>query len=130
MRLSTPVYSWNKSGRLVINHVSTPNNLVALNWLGGGWVDTRYELVKNLLKSYSVIVTDQDLIAHDDYIQRLHANQTKYTIVFVHNTDRICASKKRLRTAEAKLKAAGFKTKFFISKESLDRWLSKQANAA
>jgi len=123
-------YDWS-SGDLFMHPISPAHLPPTLDWTGCGWVDAKFSLIKNCLSRFDVVVTDQDLIAHEDYIERLAPD----TIIIFYFTGvgskffkhRLGANENRLKKAQAKLKALGFKTRFFVSEKAVNNFLHKQA---
>lgn len=139
MKLGKQLYSVDESEADESKPISlayTPEYDTALNLTGYLWSDHKYSFVKNLLVSnpyrHRILVTDTDLLAHDDYMQAMLPNV--HLIVFVlspvgemFNGQKTCgASKKRLKQAIAKLNRAGFTTKFFVNKDAANRFIAKQ----
>lgn len=142
MKLGTQVYQ--KPGRgqkcIQIRLNLDERYTHALNFTGYAYSDHKYQLVKNILNMQTVIVTDNDLISHDDYINQLNPH---VTIVFVFCPEKTkrskyrvtsniafngCgASKKRLQNAMKKLKNQGFKTRLFTSEETVLNYLAKRS---
>lgn len=121
MLLGKQLYTLDTDGCTITYSSERPKT--ALNILNSGWVDAGYNLAKTLLKRHRVVVTDQDLLARDDYIDSLSLS---HTVVFFHHSGKLSASKKRLKNAQSKLKDLGYRTKFFVSEDALNRYLAKQ----
>lgn len=117
MLLTQPIYRFVGEGTTIQYDSQTRGQ--ALNFTGPTWIDHKWGLVKTLLRAHPVIVTDNDLLTHDDYMEVLGDR----LIVFIYS-DR-AASKNRLYKAQAKLKAAGIRTKYFVSREALASFLER-----
>lgn len=145
MKLGTQVYQKPKAGQKCIQVKVNPDERFthALNLTGYLWLDQKYKIVKNaLLESARVIVTDTDLLGHDDYIANIHKD---CLVIFVfqgpdkklrgpqhllHNIGNKAfggngASEKRIKTALEKIKQAGIKTKFFKSEKTFLNYLKR-----
>ena len=134
MKLGKQVYSAPTNGSKTIQiqyNGDEARNGFALNFTGYAYLDRKYFLVQQILSQgmHKVVVTNQDLIGCDDYIALL---PNGITVVFVHEGKSkftnsafgTCgASKLRLRAAQAKLKTAGIKTKFFASEQTCLKYL-------
>ena len=127
MKLTNQIYSL-LSNTIKIEYI--PMSDAALNFTGCAWLDSKYQIVRNsLLKTYDIVVTDTDIIAHDDYIEKLtpsHQILFVYTGIVKDTIGHIGASKKRIRRAIEKLKASGIKCRYFASKESLEKYMAKK----
>ncbi len=124
MKLTKALYSF-KGGRLQINYdgMTAFSDDYALNLIGVSWVDVKYGLLKSIVKQFDVVVTDSDLLAHDDYLEQIPSSTT---IVLYHSGSGISASKLRLKNAKQKLKERGIKHKFFVKETSLKNFLNKK----
>jgi hypothetical protein len=123
MKLGKPVYRWNKQGRLVINYTYGSENNTVLNLLETSWVDCRYGIAKQAIAYHSVIAISSDLIAHDDYIQRLDPKQSLVLVVFREGPGH--ASKFRLRKAVAKLRERKIRVKYFVDETKFEQFISE-----
>lgn len=123
MKLGKQIYSWigkgaNKRLRILYDSKEGSNDY-AINFIGSGWIDSTYQLVKRLLlkKPAGTIVTDTDLLAHSDYTSYLTLEQT---IVLVDLRAELSACRSRLIKARDILKEKGYKVKL-ISKKQFER---------
>ncbi len=122
MQLTKPVYTWNEGGTGLTIQYNSECCEQALNFTGPTWVDHRLGLVKALLRTHPVVVTDNDLVAHDDYIEVLKERQPLVVLVFNGQ-----ASILRLHRAEAKLRDAGIKVRYFASLRTMTNFVAKLA---
>lgn len=130
MKLGQPIYSKTSDGSSIKIHYDPSEHIldtVALNFTGWTWVDTNYGIAKRQIPHYKIIVTDNDIIAHEDYMRQLNQD---HIVVFISRSgkalDQASASAKRLQAARKKLKDAGFKTRYFVSEDALNRFLKNQ----
>lgn len=122
MKLSKPVYIYGRD-TLHVNIFSAAGRFTtALNLLDIGWIDHTFAILQHLLPRFDWIVTDTDLLAHDDYIKHLRDTH----IVFLVRTDgKLAANYGRLNAAATKLRAAGIKVRYFASMKSLNKTLER-----
>lgn len=122
-----PIYKWNKDGQLIANFNSALiNDQGAINFTKITWVDTTYKLVLNILKSRKnlIIFTDNDLLAHDDYLKVILENNHLIIIELADTENsrkerikrRGSASNPRLRKAYNKILDAGANVAKFKAK--------------
>jgi hypothetical protein len=116
MQLTKPVYRFIDDGMIV--DYNTKDSDKALNFTGPTWVDVKLGLVRARIGHHKVILTDNDLVAHDDYIDKL-TNQ----IVVLAFDDK--ASKLRLKRAYTKLRDAGIKVRYFASIETANTYIER-----
>jgi hypothetical protein len=88
-----------------------------------GWVDTRYDLIKKQIPAYEVLLTQTDLIAHDDYVEQLAT--WHMVVLYFDGVSQLGASKGRLKSAMARLKADGYKCRYFASRETAEAFVRK-----
>ena len=123
MELSNALYSLGKDDQKIsFNYALDASK--ALNWVGFAWVDASFGFAKNIMGRHSLIVTDNHLIARDDYIDLIKAGSL-ICLVFSGEMNKLAgASEGRLRKAENKLKAKGIRVKYFSSLTSMKNFIS------
>jgi len=99
------------------------NRCLCLN--GMAYSDRKYKLAYNQLTNFKFIVTDSDLLAHDDYIELLKKTWAPEVIIYFENAS-YAPSRLRIDKAILKLKAHGIKTKFFLSKLKAENYVLRQ----
>ena len=124
LELTKPVYSFVGTG-CEINYSTNYTYRSVLNFIGAGWVDVKFGLVKQVLPLYRYIATDTDLVAHEDYRDRIAEGTT---VIFLANVSPTSASKNRIKNAMAILKAKGIKCRYFVSQDAFDRFINKFRN--
>lgn len=134
MLLGLPVYVVNKATGCIDIQVNTRQRWnAALNACGYVWCDMKYGILKSLIKLNHTIVTDSDLLAHDDYVCELVgtnkevimlAPKKHFRLSDTSNTS-VSASKRRMLQAKEKLIAAGVKTKMFTDVNAMKRYLNR-----
>jgi hypothetical protein len=123
------IYSWQKDTGLMSIEYKSAKTKGALEYIGVGWVDHKYGLLKSIGRNHDVIVTDQDLIAHDDYIEALQDRRP--TIVFLNREHGVGnkfkqqsgvggANYKRLKAAMNKLQESGFRVLYFKNRAPME----------
>lgn len=131
MKLGHPLFTAQDNGLIGVSYKPSrePEALNLLDWSG---VDSRLGLAKSLLPSYRVIVTANDLIACDDYIEamrdRYHGIPRDQTVILLYTGTRRRshgASKRRLAKAAKKLKAAGIRVFYFVDDKAMHRRLDR-----
>lgn len=123
MKLTQQVYSATDTGSIKLTYDFGSRDQ-ALNLTGYTWVDAKHLYVRDhLISKHQVIVTDTDLIAHDDYINQLSPD---HLVVFIcdRKPDRTSASRKRIMLAIAKLKSSGIRTKYFVNNDAMERYVT------
>ena len=124
MKLTKPMYTCEnkKSFILTYDFSKSSQEKYALNLLGCGWIDSRFGLIKSLVKRHTVVVTDSDLLAHDDYLEEL---ELSHIILFVKDSTSVCSSEERLKIAVKKLKSAGILCKYLENMEKTKEYLKE-----
>lgn len=132
LQLTAPIYyvTGEGPGRMIQLQYDpgTRGGGYALNFCNFAWRDSDWGIARKVLHAYPAIVTDNDLIAHDDYIAELQRRTGPQVVVLVFRGiggGWAGASKKRLRAAEAKLKAAGIRVRYCASEVSMHRLLER-----
>ncbi len=123
MLLGQPLWAANKlTGNVDFNFNTMQNRNCAIYTGEYCWVDQKYGFMKNVISKFKVIVSTQDLIAHDDYIAQLKHDAI---VIFFHSKGPASASPKRLKMALEKVKALGFKVKYFVNESAMKRYLNR-----
>lgn len=142
--ITKQVYGVGDSGRIDLTYEGGTLGK-ALNLSGYTWLDYKYNFIKSVIGKHKVIITDTDLLAHDDYIEVLlnSRRQLGHEIIFVLTStfsiknpsspsisflgSNTCgASSKRLKKAQEKLTEAGIKTKYFVDHGAAVRYIRKK----
>lgn len=122
-----PIYSGSK-GVFSINYTKKFNSKGLSRFLaltGNSWTDKKYNIFLNVMGLYEVLVTDSDLLGHDQYIDKM--NKDQFIVIYFSN---LCSSpsKKRLQIAAQKLLTHGFKVKLLNNKEEAEAYTTMILN--
>lgn len=117
MNITKQLYTANDDGGLAINYDFNSSGQ-ALNLTGFIWVDSKYGFIKKIIGKHMYLITDTDLLSHEDYIDCLTKN---HTVIFISKPGR-----KRIKRAIELLKSADIKTKYFVNQDALVRYIEKK----
>jgi hypothetical protein len=115
----------NENKRIIIHYDPKECEHKVLNMLGQGWIDCRFGLTKQALRKGRIILTDSDLVAHDDYIESLQYCGECTVVLVMKSKHLMAASNKRMQIAADRLRNAGIKIKTFASEISAIKYCTK-----
>jgi len=102
--INKPIYEV-VNGQFKIN----PKQNDEINFTGLTWCDSKWMILEKVLNPYKKLITDSDLLAHDDYIELLLSNNIKKIFFTITPTS---VSQKRRARAVKKIRAHGIKVSY------------------
>jgi len=126
MQITQPVFVRTSTGAVTIFYDYMTHHK-ALDLGNHSWLPTSMTLLPVIARYHDVLLTNNDVIAHVDFIEKLLPTHT--IVLYFDKKDKHAPNKLRMKAAYEKLMILGFKVKYFASRQTAENYITKLKEA-